>query len=248
MNTGCSRQIATATSFFRGSRRSSISFVTIINYQETMNQTFVLSVLFVIFGIATAQSPCTFKNTRTKTGFALSCECPTGKATIPIDASVDVTATCLETCLDRVQEFCDSRGSRFFRTKALEARDLCCSECGGRFEDNVCQRIYLEGRPLVIPPSEGCFYKVRGTTLGHNYACRCADGKNFEVPFFLATGVDEDCTSMCGVNALEKKCKITKTEEKMTKKFGKSFDKCCQSCGGKPIISRTGLKTCSSKK
>lgn len=192
--------------------------------------------------ITVLAQPCTFSTPRTPTGIAMRCEClGVHRSTLRIDASVNVSPTCLSTCLSSLDLSCQTGSAGNFRSTARAARLSCCPRCGGSFIENICQRIYLEGRPLFIQPSEGCVNKVRGTRKGHAYACRCADGKNFEVPFFLPTEVDEDCLANCGRPLLMRKCKIRNTEGEMRGKFAKSFGRCCKMCGG---VRKRGGSTC----
>lgn len=198
-------------------------------------QTILLAFLALI-ALTTASHTCELSMLRSETGVKLQCACP-GRFTaiIPVEASVNVEIDCLKDCYTSVEDACKSANISKFHKVARNARASCCSKCGGTFKDFKCQRIILEGRPLVFPVNKGCVHKVRGTSMGHAYACKCADGKNFEVPFFIASGVEEDCLDRCGERKLVKRCVMAGNEGMIRFKFVQAFGKCCESCGGVKI-------------
>lgn len=215
---------------------------TIHNINRFLTMTRATLFLLITFLATVCAQQCSFTNNRTPTGLALRCVCPgVHDSTVKLSASVDVSPSCLTNCTNRLEASCTSGSAATFRAAARLARTECCPKCGGPFVDNMCQRFFLEGRPLFIPPQKGCINKVRATDSGHTYACRCVDGKNFEVPFFIATEVDEDCLESCGRPLLQKKCSLKRTEESMRRRFTKTFVRCCKSCGGVP---KRGGSTC----
>lgn len=194
--------------------------------------------IVAIFLPSISANTCTLSTSRTTLGIDLICTCPGRHTTIvPQTLSVDVSAACISTCSvsEELDEACDSGDSSVFKTAARSAQSSCCPQCGGTFKAETCVRIFLEGRPL-LPPSVGCVNKVRGAVFGDVLACRCKSGLNFEVGFFLASGVDERCIQDCAREKLGDICIPGESRSKITGGFIDLFGICCsEKCGGKLI-------------
>lgn len=208
----------------------------------------VVTLVLALFVASSSAASCSLSTTRTPTGSNLKCACPgSHTTTVPAVASVNVEVDCMNNCLlhDPVstvaQDGCDSGVSSTFQEAARAERRRCCSRCGGIQKGGRCNRIFLESRPLP-EIDEGCASKIRGTVIGQAFQCRCATGRNFQVPFFVASGVDEQCLRDCEVEIFEPMCVADTQEQVIREQYRRLFSVCCAgTCGG---VSLDGGFTC----
>lgn len=202
----------------------------------TYNLLFALLALILVS--LSSSLPCTLSTPRTARGSELKCQCPGIHTTIvPVVASVDVGIRCLNICLRKAtRSACRSTDGSFFRRIAREQRPVCCSRCGGSFKDGRCNRDIIESSQLP-PPDDGCLSKIRETVSGQSYACRCKSGPNFQVPFFIATGVNDDCLLRCGgAQNFSGVCADGEAESDIRQTFLSWFELCCaKSCASRNL-------------
>lgn len=204
------------------------------------NYLLLVALLIAVFADPSMASPtCFLSTTRTATGSRLQCSCPGIHTTaVEIVASVNVEIPCMNNCIlaaPDTQAACDSGNSATFRAAARAERKRCCSQCGGTFKAGRCNRIFLPSRP-ILDIGSGCASKVLETVPGQSFACKCAAGRNFQVDFFIASGVDDDCISKCARNPVNLFCSADTQVFLIREKYRTIFKDCCSNtCGGVAI-------------
>lgn len=204
-----------------------------------MNPSKLISTVLILLSATTVlcmESSCILSTVRTSRGTAPKCMCDgvnINDNLLEQRLSVNVEVDCMNSCITSNQEVintCKASSQLGFNQAVQKASQMCCGRCGGRVQNNICTRIFLDSRNIPIP-SSGCSSKVRFVAAGLSYQCKCAPDRVIDSDFSVMSGVNDRCIGDCSRDVLSRICELSNDVEDVSSMGGSLFGYCCLKCG-----------------